>query len=301
MKNYDELTSKLLSRRDEFVKTRKKRTKIITSVSLCAVVLVSALSVGLTRGGVFETKNSQSNITSNNSETSSQNKKVIYVTGETDAGKDELSFENSVSLIGKDTYLSSMLKAKMDFYKDYKDAEVIYRVCVVLRGTTKDYEDYAEFEKNNKPEELVRAEQEYQAALDDYQKAYDRFVAIANLNDPNWANMIVEIEQKNDVVKDLENKCQQVRAKCQNEYLQEIFAERIKEAAELSENEPELFYTGVYLDSIQNNYYMDLTAEEINTLAKKEGYYYFTLAPSSENSDAELDKNLAIDESFKNY
>ena len=121
MKNYDEITNNLLSRRDEFVKTRKKRTKIITSVSLCAVVLVSALSVGLTRGGVFETKNSQSNINSNNSETTSQNKKVIYVTGdENDVGKGDGSLDNAAP-IGKDTYLSPELEAKMDFYKDCKD------------------------------------------------------------------------------------------------------------------------------------------------------------------------------------
>lgn len=299
MKNYDEITSKLLSRRDAFVESKKKKTKIIVSATLSCIVLISALSVGIVKGGVFKTTpNGENNITSNNSETSSQNKKVIYVTGDT---LDQLIIDSSSIKSLDGIYISRKLQEKIDFYKDYKDAEVIYRVSVVLRGTTKDYEDYAEFEKNNKPEELVRAEQEYQAALDDYQKAYDRFVAIANLNDPNWANMLVEIEQKNGVVKDLENKCQQVRAKCQSEYLQEIFAERIKEAAELSENEPELFYTSVYLDSIQNIYYMDLTAEEINTLAKKEGYYYFTLAPSSENSDAELDKNLAIDESFKNY
>ena len=302
MKNYDEITNNLLSRRDEFVKTRKKRIKIITSVSLCAVVLVSALSVGLTRGGVFETKNSQSDISSNNSGTSSQNKKVIYVTGdENDVGKVEGSFDNAVSLIGKDTYLSPKLKAKMDFYKDYKDAEVIYRVIAVLRGTTKDYEDYAEFEKNNKPEELVRAEQEYQAAWDKYQEAHDYFMKHGNMNNPGWQQLFSNVEQTYAAAKELERVCEKTRAQCQNEYLQKIFAERIKEAAELSEKEPELVYTSVYLESIQNNYYMDLTAEEINTLAKKEGYYYFTLAPSSENSDAELDENLAIDESFKSY
>lgn len=299
MKNYDEITNNLLSRRDEFVKTRKKRIKIITSVSLCAVVLASALSIGLVRGGVFDTNPNDSNLSSN---ASIQNKKVIYVTGdENDVGKEDGSFDDAVALIGKDTYLSPKLEAKMDFYKDCKDAEVIYRVIVTIRGTSKDYADYAEFEKNNKPEELVRAEKEYQVAWDKYQQAHDYFMKFGNANNPGWQQLFSELEQTYAAAKELERACEKIRTKHQNEYLQKIFEERIKEAAKLSENEPELFYTSVYLDSIQNNYYMDLTAEEINTLAKKEGYYYFTLAPSSENSEAELDKNLAIDESFKNY
>ena len=300
MKNYDEITNNLLSRRDEFVKTRKKRIKIVVSATLSCIVLISALSVGIVKGGVFKTTpNGKSNITSNNSKTSSQNKKVIYVAGDTDDNYDNIINDGSLSL--KEKYISPKLQEKMDLYKDYKDAEVIYRVIVTIRGTSKDYADYAEFEKNNKPEELVRAEKEYQVAWDKYQQAHDYFMKFGNANNPGWQQLFSELEQTYAAAKELERACEKVRAKCQSEYLQEIFAERIEEAAELSENEPELFYTGVYLDCIYNNYYIDLTAEEINTLAKKEGYYYFTLAPSSENGDAELDKNLAIDESFKNY
>lgn len=100
MKNYDEITSKLLSRRETFFKTRKKRIKIITSVSLCVVVLASALSIGLVKGKVFKTKNGESNISSdyNASAGNAQNTNDEFNWNATDATTQGISIASITNL-----------------------------------------------------------------------------------------------------------------------------------------------------------------------------------------------------------
>ena len=100
MKNYDEITKNLLSRRETFFKTRKKRIKIITSVSLCVVVLASALSIGLVKGKVFKTKNGESNISSdyNASAGNAQNTNDEFNWNATDATTQGMSIASITNL-----------------------------------------------------------------------------------------------------------------------------------------------------------------------------------------------------------
>ena len=58
MKNYDELTSDLLERRDRYVADQKKKRKRVMSVatSLCCFCLVALLGFGMWQGGMFDAK-----------------------------------------------------------------------------------------------------------------------------------------------------------------------------------------------------------------------------------------------------
>jgi len=57
MKNYDELTSDLLERRDRYVADQKKKRKRVMGVttSLCSFCLVALLGFGMWQGGMFNT------------------------------------------------------------------------------------------------------------------------------------------------------------------------------------------------------------------------------------------------------
>lgn len=58
MKNYDELTSDLLERRDRYVADQKKKRKRVMGVatSLCCFCLVALLGFGMWQGGMFDAK-----------------------------------------------------------------------------------------------------------------------------------------------------------------------------------------------------------------------------------------------------
>ena len=62
MKNYEEIVSNILKRRDEYIKKQKKKKKIIataTPMICCAVVLVSVLTLG--KGGIFQNMSNSPN------------------------------------------------------------------------------------------------------------------------------------------------------------------------------------------------------------------------------------------------
>ncbi len=299
MKNYDEITNNLLSRRDEFVKTRKKRTKIITSVSLCAVVLVSALSVGLTRGGVFETKNSQSNINSDNNsqnDTSTnssllnnENSNVIY----SDASNDtNIELEQSIRRLDE-KYLSEELQEKMIIYKD---KDVVYRLIVQIFIAE---EDSIEADKKviaNKDVKLLYEQKE--AAYLEEQKAWAEYRAFSEANPGNTPEIIEKnkefvaiIEEKEKITDKLQREYQEMSFKVYKEICKNIITERLEYAKQFSENTAEYNNT--------NKYYMTLSAEEINILTEKGGYA-FSLAPypnstSNNNSSSYEKEPIAID------
>ena len=133
--------------------------KRATAIAAClAIVAVTAFTL---------TKKPDNNITSNSSETSSQNKKVIYVTGEEPDGG--LNVEMTKSL--KYKYISTALREKMDLYKDYKDVEVVYKVCVDI---------FRAVEDSNEANRLAAADKEVQSL-------YEQFLAACEEEQKVWA------------------------------------------------------------------------------------------------------------------
>ena len=236
-----------------------------TAIAAClAIVAVTAFTL---------TKKPDNNITSNSSETSSQKKKVIYVTGDTpddyDAGGEE-----SKSLSEK--YISPKLQEKIALYKDYKDDEVVFKVVVEI---------FDAFEDENEANRLANADKEAQllfeqaeAAYLEEQKAWAEFRAFGEANPNNdpetieknkeFIAIIKEKEEKHDI---LWSKWSDLRSEIISKYFLEAKTERLKFATQYSEKEPVLV-TDSYNDGWA--YYMDLTAEEINILAEKGGYMF---------------------------
>ncbi len=246
-----------------------------TAVAAClAIVAVTAFAL---------TNKTNKNINSNNnSETSSQNKKVIYVTG--DEPDDYTIIDSSVLSLNQ-KYIAPKLQEKMDLYKDYKDAEVVYSVIVELFIAREDSKAGSKLAKATE-EPLY---EQYRMAKEDEEKARAEYRAFCEEN-PGTEPEIIEkgkefidvIEKKRKIRNDLYAKWETAREKTYNEYIKQVQEERLTFAAQFSEKEP------VVTSYNSSKYYMDLTGEEINKLSEKGGYIFRLSSNDIMSSDIDL-------------
>lgn len=228
--------------------------KRATAIAACLVIVAVT---------VFALTNKTNNdITSDNSsKTSSQNKKVIYVTG--DEPDDYTIVDDSVLSLNQ-KFIAPKLQEKMDSYKDYTDAEVVYRVVVEI---------FVAKEDNSKATELIDADEEVQLLYNQYVAAHKDFLATQNsinsvTDEKKQQEILAQIIKKENTANQLRDELFSLRDKLYEDYFGNIIRKRFEDAAQFSEKEP----VATSYDS--RKYYMDLTGEEINTLAEKGGYIF---------------------------
>ena len=252
--------------------------KRATAIAAClAIVAVSAFVLtNKTNNNISSNNNANSN---NSSKTSSQNKKVIYVTGDS---ADNYSDDGESLMSLRQKYISPALQQKMDLYKDYKDATVVYRVLVSVINVGEYYEEGDRLVDANKEVQLLFEQKE--AAYLEEQKAYAEYTAFGE-DHPDWlanpekypeltaecSRLAAIYEAKEKIRKELSSKWGNLRSEIISKYLLEAKTERLKFATQYSEKEPMLVTDAYYKDW---TFYMDLTAEEINILAEKGGYIF---------------------------
>lgn len=246
-----------------------------TAVAAClAIVAVTAFALTKKPDNNISSNNTSSNnnVSSNNSgETSSQNDNVIYVTADStgDPGVNSTTISFPIGFhSGK--YLSSKLQEKMDYYKDYKDKEVVYCLIVNIIITGEEYLEAWEFATSSEEvkalyEELFIASQEEEQAEADL-IAFNKANA-ANGNEPEIVKkrneLVTILDEKEKIADDLLDKWSTAHQKREDEYCEKILNERLEFASQFGKKPPECKSYN------EKAYLMDLTAEEINILAEK--------------------------------
>lgn len=214
---------------------------------------------------------SNNDVSSNNSgETSSQNKKVIYVTGDT---PDQSITDGSSIKSLKGKYISLGLQEKMDLYKDYTDAEVMYCVIVELFIANEDYDKASALATADK--EVQSLYEQMLAAKTEVRKA-EQERSIFNLsnrgNDPETLKKRKELnaicDEKEKIATDLWRQWSNLRSKIGDEYYDEVLNARLEFLKQLSEKK------SIVTSYNDWAYYIDLTAEEINILVERGGYSF---------------------------
>ena len=254
--------------------------KRATAIAAClAIVAVTAFALtNKTNNDISSNNNANSdNISSNNissnssGETSSGNKKVIYVTGDT--SDEEVAFGDSVKKLSE-KYISQKLQEKMDLYKDYTEAEVVYRVAVEIFIAQEDY---------NKANDLTSADKEVQSLFEQVsvaeseeikaQQELSVFNGLNKGNDPETAEKRKELiairDEKEKYRKDIWSQWSNLRHELVDKYCMQVRAERLEFLKQFSEQELD---TSIYNGT--QYYFIDLTAQEINILAEKGGYTF---------------------------
>ena len=254
--------------------------KRATAIAACiAIVAVTAFALTNKTNKITPNNDTSSgnNLSSNDAssyssgETSSGNKKVIYVTGDTP--DEEIAGSSSIKSL-KLKYISKKLQEKMDFYKDYTEAEVIYRVAVEI---------FIASEDSNKAGKLADADKEVQYLFEQVAVAsseeikareeYNVFKGLNKGNDPETVQKRNELmairDEKEKRKKELWSQWSNLRSEIAYRYFKQVRAERLEFLKQFSENELE---TTLYGGDTQ--YIIDLTAEEINILAEKGGYTF---------------------------
>ena len=265
--------------------------KRATAIAAClAIVAVSAFALtNKTNKNISSNNNANSdnissnNISSNNSgETSSGNKKVIYVTGDT--SDEEVADGDSIKSL-KLKYISRKLQEEMDFYKDYKEKEVVYCVIMEIFIGGQDYDEGGKIAKASPEAEALY--QQYLAAREEEDKAEADWRAFNKAN-PGDEPEVVEkrkeliaiCDEKKEIRMNARAAWEDLRHEIVREYCSARRQERLDFAYQYCKYSPE---RTLYDDS---KFYVELSDEEINTLAEKGGYA-FRLA--SEKDCAEPD------------
>ena len=245
-----------------------------TAVAAClAIVAVTAFALTKKPDNNISSNNTSSNnnVSSNNSgETSSQNKKVIYVTGDTP--DDYYTIVSCLKSLNA-KYISPKLQEKMDLYKDYKDTEVVYSVIVEIFIAGEDGEEGENIAKASPEVEALY--QQYLAAREEEDKAEADLRAFNNVNPGNEPEIVEKrkeliaiCDKKREIREKASSARTDLRLKIIREYCSAKCKERLEFATQFSEKEP------VVTSYNSSRYYMDLTGEEINKLAEKGGYIF---------------------------
>lgn len=189
--------------------------------------------------------------------TSTGSDKLLITGDEQDNHKyDESTFNKA------EKYITPALQKKMNLYKG---TDVIYAVIVTLPVTNEDmYDDFW-----TSTEELVQFRKEYQDARDAYREE------AWQLN-PSWdgkSGKTIEVwtdslREKYEYWLSLIEKEQELNGQPLNDYLKSVLAQRLEALKAISEKEP------IYIASEIRTYYVELTAEAINTLAEQGGYVF---------------------------
>ena len=164
-------------------------------------------------------------------------------------------------------YISRTLQEKMD---QYKGRDVLYAVHVAIPATNEDkYEDFW-----TSTEELVQFRKEYQDACDAYREE------AWQLN-PSWdgkSGKTIEVwtdslREKYEYWLSLIKKEQELNDQPLKDYLKSVLAQRLEALKAISEKEPIYIVTNT-ISVFRYAYYVELTAEQINTLAAQGGYVF---------------------------
>lgn len=180
-------------------------------------------------------------------------------------------------------YISDALQKKMQTY----GSNAIYRVIVEIIITT---EDYNEFQPND--DELLLLFNHKCKAFENYEKA---LASLSGIDDENKrAELIEEINAKEEIARELQRKYDECLRKLEDEHYGNIANMRLEYASKLSETSPVLISedSNIFIYSAyksQYAYFMDLTEDDINELAKRGGYV-FRLASSPKDTVPQLEQ-----------
>ena len=164
-------------------------------------------------------------------------------------------------------YISHALQEQMD---RYKGVDAAYAVLVAIPATHEDmYEDFW-----TSTEELAQFYQEYYDVLDTFEKE-------ALLYNPTWDRSDVnDIEIWTDTMREnwdywvaLVEKRRELEGQPRTDYVKSVLSQRLEELIAICEKEP-IVTVSETISVFRYAYYVELTAEQINTLAVKGGYVF---------------------------
>lgn len=176
-------------------------------------------------------------------------------------------------------YISPGLQKKM---QTYHGKNAVYKVIVEIFITA---EDYNEFSADEEDEELLLLYDQSVKASEDYEKALAKLVGVDEGREELYEQL--EIEKKEKIKKELFRKYDECLRKLEDEYCKNIADTRLEAASKLSQVVPVRVSdkSGVSLYAAYDHYayFMDLTAEDINTLSQKGGYLFRLTSSSDDN------------------
>ena len=289
MKKYDELTARLLERRDSYVAVQAAKRKRIMQVALpmSGGLLAALLCVGLWQGGAFapaqlpveapnegttteateptDTTADTTTTTTAKPTTPTTTEPYILVGGEDDYEGSQS--ENIPSL--KDRLVSPALEEKM---KEYHDVNAVYQVVIFFKLCMED-EDAID--------KLIEADEEYQSIEKQYEAARKALKeADKRFDDCEYPEgdprQYALWEERNEAEK---KKCEiscemgDLRYELFKRFVKNLKQERFEYAAQFSKTEP----IKDYCQGGNGSYgcYMELTADAINKLIDRGGYDLF--------------------------
>ncbi len=203
-----------------------------------------------------------------------ENKQPYVVYGDS---LDDYGVKSEGLLSRNEKYISPVLLDKM---RTYGNTNVVYKVIVEIIMTAQDYNEFTVTDQ-----ELLSLEKQAQEAFKAYEKALAGLSGVSD--ESKRAELIEEINLKEQIARGLNGKYQDRLRKLEDEYFGNIINTRLGYATELSKTTPVLITAdsgvGLYQAYKGYGYFMDLTAEDINKLAEKGGYS-FRLASSSNDT-----------------
>ena len=289
MKKYDELTARLLERRDQYVAAQAAKRKRMLQVALpmSGGLLAAVIGIALWQGGVFapaqlpvEAPNESTSTTDTTADTTTTTTEkstiptttepYILVGGEDDGEDDYEGFEFSMPSV-KISRISPALKEKM---KEYSDVNAVYQVLV---GVTLSLEDIDEFyihiSNNEGYQSLKKQCEDADKALEEVCKLIDNCEYLEDdpRRDELWQKRNDAEKKYNELCEKLTNLEFELRKKFLDDYTQKqiSYAARYSKLEPIGKTEP---LSG--FDRYGTDYYMELTADAINELFDRKGYYF---------------------------
>ena len=309
MKKYDELTARLLERRDRYVAAQAAKRKRLMRVALPAGggLLVTLLCVGLWQGGAFENTPpvtdgsgqgttvpaAPTTATGDSAPTDADGttiegadtttaKPTTTTTTETATtttepyilvgGEDDFTFgsDNSDGYPSlKRRFISPTLEEKM---KEYCDVNAVFQVGVMSAYTIEDDKEISNFLKTN--EEFQSFKKQRKAASEAYKEAKKHY------EDCEYPDDDPRREDLKRKMNELSNERSDLLEKIVDYYYKIVrnrMEERLSYAAQYSITEP---VSGFGING--NGYYMQLTADAINELADRGGYEFYLASDPEE-------------------
>lgn len=262
--NKEERLHRLLGDIDDELVADAARKPIRKAVWVPAVAAAAcvALTVGLWQGGVFSPAEIPVETPDVSTTTAEPTEPYILVGGEEDS--DPMQDDRIPTL--KDRLVSPALEEKM---KEYRDVNAVFQVVVFSAHTVEDDDDFDVFIDTN--EEYQSLLKRYKEAKKAKNKASDRLhQSRVNNDDPEiQAALTEEFLKAREIFDDLSHKSHILREELWKKHRDTLEKERISYAAKYSKIEPIYGY-----GRFGNGYYMELTADDINELAKKGGYIF---------------------------
>lgn len=230
---------------------------------LVAAAACVALTIGLWQGGVFTPAHSPLETPDESTATEEITEPYILVGGEENS--DPMDNDRIPTL--NDRLVSPALEEKM---KEYRDVNAVFQVIAFCAHTVEDDDERYAF---------IKANEEYQSLLKQYKKARKAEKSAGdhlhesrvNNNAPAiQATLTDEYLKAKKTFDDLSYKLNRLREELSKQYYDALEKERILYAAKYSKTEPIYGY-----GRFGNGYYMELTADAINELADRGGYYLY--------------------------